>query len=634
MKIRQIFAVAFSLMFAFQSVSKNLAFDDFRYHEILRIGRGSVESLNWNPTGEILAVADGLGVRLYGLDDNISVELNTTGRAVSVSWNSEGNKIAVGDNEGKVTVWSYPALEIITIFENPFNEAVKLVSWSPDGKFLAVSYFGSYHDYIIIWNTEDFGIVSTLEIDQEIYRVSSLTWNPLGTQIASGDSEGRIVIWDIIGGEVSSILESDTGIVDALAWSPDNQRIAVSGNGRTYIWDLEVGEISAKQNLQTPWVILLSWVSNSVLNSITNNYAVYEWDVVDDQPTVIFKLEGQNYVYVRAKAAWNGKTKFLAIFRGDKIDIFDTNTKYISKTIEENNPPFYKVAWSPNGDLLASVSLYENGVQVWDSRTGELLYTLESSDSQFIEIITWSSNGRLALSSSDGAIDIWDFSNPEPQMLTSISELSQGILFISWSPDNQRLLGVGGINHSRMIFVWDVETGHFLSYLQGDTTTISIALWSPSGEKIATSTYEGAIQVWDSRGYEPLSASLPPEENHFYPTDRFIWSPDGQNLAGVSCNQPLRECYLWIWNISTDELSIPFQGISEEGIESLAWSPEGTFVASATEDKVEIWDSQTGKLLGTIDSFGDDVTSVSWSPVDNMFATASLDGTIRIWMIE
>ena len=439
---------------------------------------------------------------------------------------------------------------------------------------------------------------------------------------------------DIIGGEVSSILESDTGIVDALAWSPDNQRIAVSGNGRTYIWDLEVGEISAKQNLQTPWVILLSWVSNSVLNSITNNYAVYEWDVVDDQPTVIFELEDQNYVYIEAKAAWNGKTKFLAIMRGDKIDIFDTNTKRISKTIEENNPPFYKVAWSPNGDLLTSVSLYEKDVQVWDTRTGELLYTLRSSHQLIVEMLAWSSNGRLSACGADGIVEIWDFFEGEPSILSMINGPTSRSLFVSWSPDNQRLLGVGGHDTSRTVFIWEVEGEQLLTSLQGDTARVSTALWSPTGERIATATYEGDIQIWDANSYEPLPASLPPENNHFYPTDRFIWSPDGQSLAGVSCNQPLRECYLWIWNISTDELSTPFQGISEEGIESLAWSPEGTFIVSASANKVEIWDSQTGKLLGTIDSFGDDVTSVSWSPVDNMFATASLDGTIRIWMIE
>ncbi|MCQ3931182.1 MAG: hypothetical protein DPW16_12055 [Chloroflexi bacterium] len=634
MKTRQIFVTAVSLMFIFQSVPKNLAFDDFRYHEILRIGRGSVESLNWNPTGEILAVADGLGVRLYGLDDNISVELTTTGRAVSVYWNSEGNKLAVGDSKGALTIWNYPALEVIADFENPLTEAVKLVSWSPDGKFLAVSYFGSYHDYIIIWNTEDFGIVSTLEIDEEIYRVSSLTWNPIGSQIASGDSEGRIVIWDTLSGEVSSILESDTGIVDALAWSPDNQRIAVSGNGRTYIWDLEVGEISAKQNLQTPWVILLSWASNSILNSITNNYAVYEWDVVGDQPTVIFELENQNYVYIEAKAAWNEKTGFLAIAKEDKVDVFDTNSKIILKTFEGNNSPPVEVVWSPDGEFLASINLYENIVRIWNSSTGELIHTLESANVLYVEMLAWSLNRKLSASSTDGVIEIWDFSEAKPSILSTINQPSPRILFVSWSPDNQRLMEVGGVDTSRTVFIWEVEGGQLLTSLQGDTTRVSTALWSPTGERIATATYEGDIQIWDAKSYEPLPTSLPHEKNHFYPTDRFIWSPDGRNLAGVSCNQPLRECYLWIWNISTDELSTPFQGISEEGIESLAWSPEGTFIASATEDKVEIWDSQTGKLLGTIDSFGDDVTSVSWSPVDNMFATASLDGTIRIWAIE
>ena len=68
----------------------------------------------------------------------------------------------------------------------------------------------------------------------------------------------------------------------------------------------------------------------------------------------------------------------------------------------------------------------------------------------------------------------------------------------------------------------------------------------------------------------------------------------------------------------------------------MAWSPDGTTVATACENTVRLWDVSSGTLKNTLDGHTDKVTHISWrcstelSP-SPLLATASGDGTVRMW---
>src|SRR5205085_1193055 len=67
-------------------------------------------------------------------------------------------------------------------------------------------------------------------------------------------------------------------------------------------------------------------------------------------------------------------------------------------------------------------------------------------------------------------------------------------------------------------------------------------------------------------------------------------------------------------------------------VKAVAWSPDGTRIASASEDKtVQVWDAFTGSTLLTYRGHSDKVITVAWSPDGARIASASFDGTVQVW---
>lgn len=67
-------------------------------------------------------------------------------------------------------------------------------------------------------------------------------------------------------------------------------------------------------------------------------------------------------------------------------------------------------------------------------------------------------------------------------------------------------------------------------------------------------------------------------------------------------------------------------------VSSVAFSPDGTFIASASRDKtIKLWDARAGKQLRSLEGHDKEVASVAISPDSMMIASGSWDTTIKLW---
>jgi WD40 repeat protein len=107
------------------------------------------------------------------------------------------------------------------------------------------------------------------------------------------------------------------------------------------------------------------------------------------------------------------------------------------------------------------------------------------------------------------------------------------------------------------------------------------------------------------------------------------WSADGKRIAGG------RNGFISIWDSQTgQEIRQFIAGIQSERILSVAWSPNGHWLASGTgSGRIVLWDMLTNQPVSSLEGHAGPVNGLSWSDDSTLLASSSSDGTVLIWKL-
>jgi WD40 repeat protein len=223
---------------------------------------------------------------------------------------------------------------------------------------------------------------------------------------------------------------------------------------------------------------------------------------------------------------------------------------------------------------------------------------------------------RVAVLLGDRSIEIWDATNgkclskldyPE-DMRPYPSYISQ----IKFSIDSKTL----AVAHSK-VSIWDVESGIYLRTLEAHNDKTTTICFSYDSHWLASVSRDDTIKIWDAHNGN-LSKSLVQTDS----LQAVFFFRDNIRLASAS------EFQIVIWNWYSGEVL----QVLQTGASVITASLDSEKFASCGESPdTQIWDANSYTPTHTLEGHNDRVNSLSFSHDAQLLASASGDGSVKIW---
>lgn len=200
--------------------------------------------------------------------------------------------------------------------------------------------------------------------------------------------------------------------------------------------------------------------------------------------------------------------------------------------------------------------------------------------------------------------------------------------------------GAGGLG------LWNYIHEHTAVYIyHGSTDPIYALAWSPSSQRIASGSVDpSGSSIWDAlTGGHTLTIG---DSQYSSGARSVAWSPDGTRLATAGTGDA------FVWDARGGQMLTKYQEPARGATQqTVAWSPDGTKVVSGGDGYIDdptaqVWDAASGKTLLTFydptpDTAPGYLYAVAWSPDGRWIATAgfsfapkrthTLVATFQIW---
>ncbi len=245
------------------------------------------------------------------------------------------------------------------------------------------------------------------------------------------------------------------------------------------------------------------------------------------------------------------------------------------------------LAFSPNGKQLFAGGF--RTITVLDASSWDVKQEL-SGHRAYVTDLSVSPDGRtLATSSEDATLRLWNLSDGTSRVL--FQEKEDPITGVAFSPDGSQLAVASGDDtrptrpgHVRLL---DASNGDVVHEFEKHDRAATGVGFSPDGKLIASTGLDEIVRI-----YSAESGKLIREyDGHSRPTNKVRFFPSGKQIVSVSGGRAVGKNEIHLWEMSSGEIVSSID--SHKGpVFDVAVSRDGKLIASASRDgTAKVWES-------------------------------------------
>jgi len=436
-----------------------------------------------------------------------------------------------------------------------------------------------------------------------------------GTLVAVGSGTGGIVLWDVAAGKALDVDISGVGAIVSVRFSPDGRFLATSAlssdnaaESGVRIWEVPSGKLVRRLRDGQPAIGQVAWRPDGTAIAAAavrrdSTAAIGEWDPLTGNLNR-WVAEG---AFDTSGLAYSAAGDRLAVGHSDgSLDLWDpaTATRVShhtehAETAVVTEGGLIPVQLAISGNLLASASVSDNLIRLWNPTTGELVrafpdITRHTTDAgQGPSSLGFSPDGSILYTNSDAnTITRWDpiggnYLGSLPSGPRPGTTGGKAVLGLAVSRDGRTM--VAGSSDGTVLR-WHTNPSW---YVKPSASVLDLD-FHPDGRTMSAGDADGSLHTWDATTGEQTAKTTTLPGGVF----AVRYTPDGMRVTGSGdatyTVTPVRGGI-------TRPRTISFPGREFRG--AMAVSADGRWLAAAdqnpsdgvgpNDNKIHIWEVAT-----------------------------------------